>query len=376
MPLDLSAIEIVDNHCHSLLREQPADDVSFRNHLTESYFPEIARDDMPYAAGYHWAIRELASFLDCEATPSAVHAARAARGVERLAREVVGRGNFKTWLIDSGYGSGTTYSLDELRAMVPGVDVREIVRLEPLIERLIVWAQDFDAFLDAYSEALSDLRASGYVGMKSVIAYRTGLRIETVDRPSAAGAFGAVHSVARRDGVVRIASKPLLDFLIVMAVEHAARQNVPIQFHTGLGDPDLDLTLVDPAALRLLFAERFRGAPIVLLHTGYPYVRSASYCAAMYPNVYADLGEVQLFAPADYRNVVRELLGLAPANKVLFSTDASLIPELYWLGAVLGRRALADVLGEQIADGFIDERTAIAFADLMLRRNAERVYRL
>jgi uncharacterized protein len=376
MSLDLSAIPIVDNHCHSLLREQPRDDVSFRNHLTESYIPAIARDDMPHSMGYHWAIRELAAFLGCDATADAVHAARASWGVERLAREVVTRANFKTWLIDSGYGSGTTYSLDELRAMAPGLEVREVVRLEPMIERLIVESGDFDSFLDSYDAALADLRGSGYVGMKSVIAYRSGLRIEPVARPSAADAFKTVHAVARRDGVVRIESKPLLDFLIVKAVEQAHRQNVPIQFHTGLGDPDLDLTLVDPAALRLLFAERFRGAPIVLLHTGYPYVRSASYCAAMFPNVYADLGEVQLFAPGEYRDVVRELMGLAPANKILFSTDASLIPELYWLGAVLGRRAVGQILDEHIADGFIDDRTAMSFAELMLWQNSERVYRL
>jgi predicted TIM-barrel fold metal-dependent hydrolase len=210
--------------------------------------------------------------------------------------------------------------------------------------------------------------------MKSVIAYRSGLHIEPVARPAAADAFRAVHSAGRREGRLRIESKPLLDFLIVMAVEQAARQNVPIQFHTGLGDPDLDLTKVDPSALRLIFADRYRGAPIVLLHSGYPYVRSASYSAAMFPNVFADIGEVNLFAPGDYRGIVREMLGLAPANKILFSTDASLIPELYWLGAVLGRRALGEVLDEHVADGFINEMVAMQFAELILWKNAERVY--
>jgi uncharacterized protein len=376
VPLDLAAIPIVDNHCHSLLRDQPADDLAFRNHLTESYIPEVARDDVPHSLGWHWAIRELASFLGCDPTPDAVHATRREWGVQRLASEIVKRANFKTWLVDTGYGSGTTFSLDELRAMVPGLEIREIARLEPLIERLILEADDFDSFLSVYEASVSDLRRSGYVGMKSVIAYRSGLQIEAVARPTAADAFRAVHSVARRQGGLRIESKPLLDFLIVMAVEQAARQNVPIQFHTGLGDPDLDLTKVDPAALRLIFADRYRGAPIVLLHSGYPYVRSASYCTAMFPNVYADLGEVNLFAPGDYRGIVREMLGLAPANKILFSTDASLIPELYWLGSVLGRRALGQVLDEHIADGFIGEMVAMQFAEMILWRNAERVYRL
>ena len=374
MPLDLAAIPIVDNHCHSLLREQPADDAAFRAHLTESYIPDVARDDVPYSLGWHWAIRELASLLGCAANPDAVHSARREWGVERLAREIVKRANFRTWLIDTGYGADATYSLEDLRKIVPRIEIREIVRLEPLIERLILAADDFDSFLGAYEASLSDLRGSGYIGMKSVIAYRSGLQIERVARPTAADAFRSVHSAGRREGRLRIESKPLLDFLIIMAVEQAASQNVPIQFHTGLGDPDLDLTKVDPSSLRLIFADRYRNAPIVLLHSGYPYVRSASYCAAMFPNVYADIGEVNLFAPGDYRGIVREMLGLAPANKILFSTDASLIPELYWLGAALGRRVLGQVLDEHIADGFIDKTVAMEFAGLILHGNAERVY--
>jgi uncharacterized protein len=375
MPLDLASIPIVDNHCHSLLRVQPPDDEAFRIHLTESYFPEIARDDVPYTLSYQWMLRELAGLLDCEPTPEAVHAARRERGLAWLTREIVGRGNFKTWLIDTGYGADTTFSLDELRGLAP-CRIEEILRLEPLIERLVVESAGFDGFLDAYRAALSDLRARGIVGLKSVIAYRSGLQLEPVDRNTAAWAFATVHEGAKRDGKLRIESKPLLDHLVLIAVEEAARQRVPIQFHTGLGDPDLDLTKVDPAALRLIFADRFRAAPIVLLHTGYPYVRSLAYLAAMFPNVYADMGEAILFAAGEATEITRELLGLAPASKILFSTDASLVPELYWVGARLGRRALGRVLDEHIADGAIDERIALDWADRILWRNSERVYGL
>jgi uncharacterized protein len=373
--LDLDAIPIVDDHCHSLLRSQPPDDAAFRIHLTESTFQEIARDHIDTSLAYQIAIREMAVLLDCEPTPDAVHAARRERAVEWLAREVVRRANFKTWLIDTGYGADTTFSLDELRDLAP-VRVEEVLRLEPLIERLILESSSFDGFLEAYRGAISGLRERGIVGMKSVLAYRVGLHIEDVPRDEAARAFAAVHEQGKRDGLLRIESKPLLDHLIVMAVTESARQGVPIQFHTGLGDPDLDLTLVDPAALRVLFSDRFRAAPIVLLHTGYPYIRSLAYCAAMFPNVYADMGETTLFAPGEATEIYRELIGLAPASKLLFSTDASLVPELYWIGARVGRRAMARVLEEHIADGALDERTALDWAERMLWRNSEAVYRL
>lgn len=375
MTLDLDAIPIVDNHCHSLLRRQPPGDDAFRIHLTESTFPEIARDHIPTSLAYHLAIREMAVLLDCEPTPDAVHAARRDRGVEWLTREVVERGRFKTWLIDTGYGADTTYSLDELRELAP-CRIEEVLRLEPLIERLILEAETFDGFLDAYRASLAGLRDRGIVGMKSVIAYRTGLHVREVARGDAADAYRSAHAAGQRDGRLRIESKPLLDFLIVIAVEESASQGVPIQFHTGLGDPDLDLTLVDPAALRILFADRFRAAPIVLLHTGYPYIRSLAYLAAMFPNVYADMGETILFAPGEATEIYRELIGLAPASKLLFSTDASLVPELYWIGARIGRRALGRVLDEHIADGAIDESTALDWAEAMLWRNSEAVYSL
>ncbi|HET9083405.1 MAG TPA: amidohydrolase family protein [Candidatus Limnocylindrales bacterium] len=375
MALDLDAIPIVDNHCHSLLRRQPPDDEAFRNHLTESTFPEIARDHITTSLAYHMAIRELAVLLDCEPTPDAVHAARRERGVEWLTRAVIERANFKTWLIDTGYGADTTYSLDELRELAP-CRIEEVLRLEPLIERLILESETFDGFIDAYRASLAGLRGRGIVGMKSVIAYRTGLHVGEVERGDAADAYRAARAIGQRDGRLRIESKPLLDFLIVIAVEEAGSQGVPIQFHTGLGDPDLDLTLVDPAALRMLFADRFRAAPIVLLHTGYPYIRSLAYLAAMFPNVYADMGETILFAPGEATEIYRELIGLAPASKLLFSTDASLVPELYWIGARIGRRALGRVLDEHIADGAIDEPTAIDWAERMLWRNSEAVYGL
>jgi hypothetical protein len=378
--LDLDAIPIVDNHCHSLLRQQPLDDEAFRNHLTESHIPAMARDHVPTSILYRRAMVELAVLLDCDATPDAVHAARLDRSVEWLTQEIVRRANFKTWLIDTGYGADTTYSLGELRALAMPVRVEEVLRLEPLMERLILATAgssgSFDGFIDAYRGAIADLRTRGIVGMKSVIAYRTGLHVTDASRADAARAFADVREAALRAGTLRIASKALLDHLVVIAVEEAARQDVPIQFHTGLGDPDLDLTLVDPAALRLLFSDRFRAAPIVLLHTGYPYVRSLAYLAAMYPNVYADMGEAILFAAGEATEIYRELIGLAPASKLLFSTDASLVPELYWIGARVGRRALTRVLEEHIAEGTLDEATAIDWAERMLWRNSEAVYRL
>jgi hypothetical protein len=59
-----------------------------------------------------------------------------------------------------GYGAETTFGLDELRALAP-CRIEEILRLEPMIERLIMESRDFDGFLDAYRGSLDGLRGAG-----------------------------------------------------------------------------------------------------------------------------------------------------------------------------------------------------------------------
>src|SRR4029079_5875347 len=117
-------------------------------------------------------------------------------------------------------------SLEERRS-VAGCRIEEVLRLEPLIERLIGEAESMDDFLDAYGAALGDLRGRGIVGLKSVIAYRSGLHVAPTLRADAADGYRLTRATWLAEGRVRIESKPLLDYLIVIAVEAAARQKRP-----------------------------------------------------------------------------------------------------------------------------------------------------
>lgn len=66
-----------------------------------------------------------------------------------------------------------------------------------------------------------------------------------------------------------------------------------MQFHTGLGDSDITLTLSSPAHLQPII-KQFPETLFVLLHSSYPYTRDAGYLAAVYPNVFLDFGEVRV----------------------------------------------------------------------------------
>jgi uncharacterized protein len=373
--MDLSALPLVDNHCHSLLREQPRTPREWRRLFTESYYPEMTDRHVEHTVFYQWALRALAGFYRCEPQAEAILEARGKVDLGTLARRLNEDASIAAWLVDFGYAASDTYGPSELAA-VAGVRVEHVLRLEPLVESLLVEAPDFDALHDGYVAALLDLRERGYVALKSIIAYRTGLGIEESSRDDARRAFPALRERALEDGKVRIDSKPMLDYLIPLAVQIAAHQEFPVQIHTGFGDPDQDIAGSNPAHLRSLFADQYRGATLVLLHGSYPYVRTLAYLASAYSNVYADFGLALPFVTGDARAVVRELLGFAPASKILYSSDGFHVPELHWLAARIARRALGDVLDEYVRDDLLTPEVAVAMAHRILHGNAEEVYRL
>ncbi len=374
--MQLDDIPIIDHHCHSLYRAQPTTTDGWKKFFTESYYPEIARDHVPHTIFYQWAQRALAAFYDCAPNDDAILAKRNAYDLAALTQKINADANITAWLVDYGYSSTQTFGHAELKQLA-GVRVEYVLRLEVLLEQLISQHSTFDAAHDAFENALQDLRANGYVSLKSIIAYRTGLHSQPTTRDAARAEFAALRASATRDGKLRLANQAFLNYFIPLAVEIAAQQNFPIQFHTGFGDPDQDLAMGNPAFLRPLFeGETYRGAKIVLLHASYPYARTLGYLASVYPNVYADFGLAIPFVAGDMRAVVRDVLGLAPASKVLYSSDAFHIPELYWLGAKLGRRALGAVLDEYVADDLLTNEVAREMAHLILWQNAARLYEL
>jgi len=149
---------------------------------------------------------------------------------------------------------------------------------------------------------------------------------------------------------------------------------LPLQVHTGLGDTDLAVHRADPSLLRpLLEDERWSHVPVVLLHC-YPFVAQASYLAGVHANVHLDLSRAVTLVAHRGADLVLQALDLAPATKLLFATDASRLPEAFFLGARWWRDALARVLGRLIDDQAVDGATAARWAGLVLAGNAQRVY--
>jgi predicted TIM-barrel fold metal-dependent hydrolase len=297
---------------------------------------------------YRRAIAVLASHLGCEPDEESVFARRLATDPAQYASSLLRATNTELLLVDEGFPpTDVGTSPDEL-AELAGCQARPVMRIEQVAERVGIDA------LDALREAIAGARARGYVGLKTIAAYRGGLDLDALPAP------------ARTD---RVEGTPLRDVLLTaLEANEATGDPLPVQVHTGFGDSDLLLPAARPGLLKPLI-ERFRATPWVLLHC-YPFVREAGWLAHVYANVFFD---VSLTIPHVARPAAAlyEALELAPISKLLYASDASQTPELYLLGARWWREALAEVL-----PALLPEDQAAEAGRLILRENALSVYRL
>jgi len=226
-------------------------------------------------------------------------------------------------------------------------------------------------YVDSYALGPSLYYGAGAGMMPTAMAVVSDLN--EVCRNIQAGSTGHMPVRSYR----RLADKPLNDYLVLRALEVAEKQQLPIQFHTGFGDADLDMLLANPLHMRPLFESgQYKHAPFVLLHASYPYVRELGYLASLYSNVWMDVGLAIPYVTLDIPALWRQAFSLAPTSKVLFSTDAYSIPEIFWLAARWGRWGLAQVLDELIALGAFNRDEALDAARQILGENSAKLYQV
>jgi hypothetical protein len=370
--LDPSGIPIVDQHAHNLVR--PEVELPYTAAFTEGYDPEVATGYVKDTLCFRRSVRDVAAFLGCAPELGAVEAARRQLGFDELVRQCFAASGIATLLLDDGFLPDqilpTAWHARVAR-------VYRLLRVEYLAEGLIGEATSWADFQERFRGALRSLPAD-VVGLKSVVAYRTGLAVDDPDDTAAAKSFAVLRRRAAAGQRVRLAIKPLNDWVVRATLTEAAQNGRPVQFHTGFGDPDLDLRLANPLHLRPLFEDpSLRDVPIVLLHASYPFTHEAGFLAAVYPNAFVDLGlAIPLLSVAGMAGVIRACLELAPFSKLLFSTDAHVIPDLFYLGALWGRQALVTELDRAVQDGDLTPDEADEAAALILGGNAKKIYRI
>jgi uncharacterized protein len=371
--MDLTSIPVIDQHAHNLMRPDIMANTPYTAAFSEGYAADIVNHHARHTLCYRRSLRDIAALLECDPQEEAVLAKREELGLDELTRRCFQAANLDSIFLDDGFLPDTILPWEWHEQFIP---VHRLLRLEWLAEQMIPQVGRFDIFLEWFRSEL-DPPPKGVIGFKSIAAYRTGLDIQPVSYQFAEDCFYAIKDTFG-DQRIRLADKVLIDFLVGEGLAIAAQYQLPVQFHTGFGDPDLDLRLANPLHLRLLLENpRYQHAPIVLLHAAYPFTREAGYLASVYPQVYVDFGlAVPFLSVAGMQTAIAMLLELSPTTKILYSSDAHLIPELYYLGAKWGRAALGQVLEQAIQTGDLTASEADAIALAILRNNAADLYRV
>lgn len=366
----IDELALIDHHCHSLFSTPPTDQ-QVEDHLTESPDARAARtttfDSNLGLATLRWAGPLLG--LDPPVSREAYLEARRSIAPRDLISKSLAAAGVSDLLVDTGFHPDDLVDLDELSKLSPA-RVHEIARIETRAEELLAATDSPEQFLQAWPELLSNLDPN-VVGLKSVAAYRCGLDLAGTHPSRAEVLFALGHQLQQRP--LRLTDPTVISYLVITAIEIT---RLPVQFHIGIGDPDVRLATGHPGHLQNLieFALRLE-TPICLLHC-YPYHREAALLAHDYPNVYLDLGLALNFVGPRASEILSETLELAPYAKLLYSSDAFGLAELNYLGALQFRRSLTDQLTSLLKDAYLTLDTAIRLAKLMGRETAKTVYRL
>ncbi|MFF5476193.1 amidohydrolase family protein [Streptomyces sp. NPDC012935] len=364
----LAALPLVDHHCHGIVTAE-LDRDGFESLLTEGdRWPGISSFDTPAGVAVR---RHCAPLLDLprHAPADAYLARRAELGRREVDRRLLAAAGTDVFCVDTGYTPQRLTTPQEL-AEAADATAYEVVRLEAVAEALAARGVEPDAYATAFPTAAEEaVRREGVVAVKSVAAYRTGFDLDPA-RPSDALVTAAARQWLASGG--RLTDPVLVRHLLWTAVDLGR----PLQLHTGFGDNDIRLHRVDPTRLTDWLRLIKGTIPVLLLHC-WPYQRQAAYLAAVFEEVYLDVGlTLHHVGPARSRAILAEAMEITPFRKLLYASDAYGLAEFYQLGALAFRRGLGELLQDRVDADELGLPDALRIAAWAAGDNARRLYGL
>lgn len=375
--LNLDELVLFDHHCHGVVNED-LDRAGFEELISESSAPAVAGTTR-FDSQVGFAIRRFCSAplgISDFSEPDEYLRVRQELGSSKVNRILLEASKISYLGIETGHQPKSILSPEEM-SEVASAKAYEIVRLEKVAETVAFQHLDVGGNpFELWSKIVAELDKSlcRAIGVKTIAAYRVGLDFP-YSQPTDDEAVLAVANwfkTLEPGQVPRLADPEVIRALIWYAI----KKETAIQFHIGYGDDDVDLHRCNPLLLtNLIRAAADYDARFMLLHC-YPFHREAGYLADVFPSVYFDVGLAINYTGSRSASVIAESLELAPFGKILFSSDAFGLPELYYIGAKLFRDGLARVL-----QSFIDEHQwplaeAERVASMIGFENAIRAYKL
>ncbi|KAI9086321.1 hypothetical protein K1719_031775 [Acacia pycnantha] len=368
-------VELIDAHAHNIVELNS--NFPFIHAFSEAHGDAVSF--APHSISFKRSLREIAELYGSQCSLASVEEYRRVSGLQSICSTCFKAAKISAILIDDGFELDKKHDLRWHESLTPLVG--RILRVERLAEKILdeVLPDGSQWTMDKFTEAfVSKLKyaAAEIFGLKSIAAYRSGLEINT--KVTNKDAEEGLTDVLTAGKPVRITNKNLVDYIFLQSLEVAQSYDLPMQIHTGFGDTDLDMRLSNPLHLRAVLEDkRYSKCRIVLLHASYPFSREASYLASVYPQVYLDFGlAIPKLSVHGMTSSVKELLELAPINKVMFSTDGYAFPETFYLGAKKSREVVFSVLRDACIDGDLSVPEAVEAAKDIFARNAIHFYKI
>jgi hypothetical protein len=331
---------------------------------------ELTTDTSPIAVAM---ADRLAAILGCDPTRDGLAAARAEALADHRGylRRLWADAEVCDLIMDDGYPlpriDGRALG-DEV-----GLRVHRVCRIEPIITDVRDAAGSYAELADAFTAGLEDAVADGSIAFKSVIAYRTGLDVAEWSAGDCESAF--THWKADRWTETREHAKPVRDALLRRALAVARGAGIPVHIHCGGGDPAIVLAHARPSDLFPVLAAHM-DQPVVLIHSGWPWVEEGAFVASILPHVYLDTSLSTPWASLAIDSRLEILLGIAPPAKVMYGSDEASEPEVVWLSAHLAREALGRVLETGIERRHLNRPAAARIGADVMGGNARRLHGL
>ncbi len=380
MKISLKDCQAIDVHAHPYIaNSEPYTPDEFVRKLSLAVIPNQIPQNykrlnkQPYPGSNMWVqilVQRLAKYFACEPTLEAVvkHRNRKAIDFKKYTRELFQDANLTGVVGDFGYPQ-PPLSKEEYGDLC-GAKIWEIYRIEPVMVRLSEEYISFDEFIEKYRTDLADaLRKEGVVGLKSIIAYRSGLDISPIDEILAAMEYEEFKENTRAT------VKNLRDYCLHIAMEECTAANKVMHIHTGIGDGEVILPKASPSfLLEMLRDEKYENTKVHLVHGGYPWVEEAAFIVSILPNVYMDISLQNPFSGHGVKRILSQVFEFAPFDKVMYGSDAFTVPEMNWLGVQLFKECFEEVLTSWVDSNYMDSESAQAIGEMVLYRNFENVY--
>ncbi len=217
--------------------------------------------------------------------------------------------------------------------------------------------------------AIFDKHAPCAIAVKSQHAYNRTLDwIERSDA-EAATALNAVLTkpAAEIDEATRLC---LGDWCWARGVELTIEHNLPFKIHTGYyaGNDRMPVRRIPAGNMCALFA-RYLDAKFVLMHIAYPYNDELVALAKHYRNIWVDFCWAWSIDPYSSRDFLRRCIHAVPSNKLFAFGGDTGWPTSAMAYAIQARNEIRRALEAEIADGYLSEKQAMAFATRIMHTN-------